>query len=64
MVDPGKQDLPAQPATPSTDGSESTETGAPMVRRQSSKYGQQPVAEGDSGRRARLRHPGRGAVRR
>ncbi len=63
MVDQGKQDLPAKPA-PGTDASESGEKPAPMIRRQSSKYGQQPVADGDSGRRARLRHPGRGAVRR
>jgi hypothetical protein len=68
MTDRGESTPPeaehAQPAAPSTNGDKSPEPTEPPNRGRSRKYGQVPVPDGASGRRARLRHPSRGAVRR
>ena len=41
-----------------------SESAKQPVSRQSIKYGKPPIVENSSGRRARLRHPARGSVRR
>jgi hypothetical protein len=56
-------DRVTRPRPEPTASDEASATGPKPPPRHSRSYGVQPPAEGSSGRRARLRHPARGAPR-
>jgi hypothetical protein len=65
MIDPADAALPRPPSpqpAPTADLDGAPEPQLP-ISRHSRLYGRQPIDENASGRRARLRHPARGAAR-
>jgi hypothetical protein len=64
MIDPGIVQPPDHAATDDRAFDTVQDPGATPPSHHSQKYGRPPIIEGASGRRARLRHPVRGAPRR